>query len=133
MSVRFRLSVSRLFDRVSVSVDLLIVSVCDRVEITKMNPPRTPFRPVDTISQGADPSAMHSMWKQWLCGVSSLDKDEGTSCANRQQGLPLSRLAIGLTTQLSVTSMLLLLRKLQAGLSGGHREPSGQQPTRQPK
>ena len=31
MSVRFRLSVSRLFDRVSVSVDL--VSVCDRVEI----------------------------------------------------------------------------------------------------
>ena len=33
MSVRFRLSVSRLFDRVSVSVDL--VSVCDRVEITK--------------------------------------------------------------------------------------------------
>ena len=33
MSVRFRLSVSRLFDRVSVSVDL--VSVCDRVEITQ--------------------------------------------------------------------------------------------------
>ena len=33
MSVRFRLSVSRLFDRVSVSVDL--VSVCDRVEITR--------------------------------------------------------------------------------------------------
>ena len=32
MSVRFRLSVSRLFDRVSVSVDL--VSVCDRVEIS---------------------------------------------------------------------------------------------------
>ena len=31
MSVRFRLSVSRLFDRVSVSVDL--VSVCDRVEM----------------------------------------------------------------------------------------------------
>ena len=79
---------------------------------------------------------MHSMWKQWLCGVSSLDKDEGTSCAEPSTPGP-AVVTLGDRTDHATfgePSDVVLLRKLQSWpLGWPSRSEARQQPTRQPR